>query len=54
LVRLCHWAPAFWRTYEPETEEQEELERKANRFWKRIQKYLGIKIANQSDEGEDE
>jgi hypothetical protein len=44
----------FWRTYEPETEEQDELERKANRFWKRMQKYLGIKIVNQPDDGVEE
>ncbi len=51
-LRLCHLALAFWRTYQPETEEEEELKRKANRFWKKMQKYLGKKIVNESDDGE--
>ncbi len=44
-VRLCYLAVAFWREFRPQ-----KLDRKANRYWDRVRKFLGLKITIQSDE----
>jgi hypothetical protein len=41
-VRLSYLALAFWGEFQPQNEEQEELDRKANRFWKKMQKFFGL------------
>jgi phage terminase small subunit len=53
-VRLCYLAVAFWREFRLQNQEQEELDRKANRYWDRVRKFLGLKITIQSDEIDDE
>ncbi len=42
-VRLCYLALAFWGEFRLQNEEQEELDRKANRFSKKCKRFWALR-----------